>query len=409
MSEPKVLHVSFSDRRGGAAIAAERLVRAQRAAGMAAEMLVLRKFGEGDFVRPADGLGIALRVRVASAIARRAGDALCRISPGATRSIALVPTGIGAQVNRIAPDIVHWHWVGGEMISLAEMARVKAPGVWTLHDQWAFCGAEHYASDERFAEGYATSRPFDVDAWTFRRKQAAWRDWRPHLVCPSNWMARELRKSLLMGRLPSAVIPNTLDTNCFVPNDRQSARAEFALPARGKVVMFGADGGTRDPRKGFDLLVSALEHVAQAEREKIVLVTFGGRAPAESQLCGMRHIEVGQLREAGSLARLYSAADVFIAPSRQDNLPNTLLEAQACGTPCVAFRIGGMEDIVSEQHHGRLIAPFNVEEMAKAIVEAPAGTDINARLPIRVDAVKRFGQHRIAQLHRELYSRLLGS
>lgn len=408
MPDIRILHVSFSDVRGGAAIAAGRLVRAQRNAGFDAEMLVVRKHGDGDFVREAEGAGVAFRVGLAGTIARRTGRMLCSSEPGAMRTFAMVPTGIGALINRRAPDIVHWHWVGGEMISLTEMALVNAPGVWTLHDQWAFCGAEHYANDRRFAEGYGKSHGLDVDAWTFRRKQAEWCDWKPVLVCPSHWMAQEAQQSLLMGDLPATVIPNTLDTDCFRPHDLQSARAAFGLPADAKVFLFGADGGTQDPRKGFDLLTGALERVPEAEKAQTLLVTFGGAVPSQGMLCGIRHTEVGKLVEDERIAQLYAAADLFIAPSRQDNLPNTMVEAQACGTPCLAFRIGGMADIIAQPRHGRLIEPFDIEEMARAMVEVAHRTGDETRQLIRTDAVERFGQERVVGMHSDLYSRIIG-
>ncbi len=398
----QILHISHSDEAGGAAIAARRLVEAQRAQGLDARMLVIERKGKRDFVSQA---GSAVRVRLARIAAKRIAHIGARTDKDGMRSLGVIPSGIGAVIRGRSPDIVHWHWVGAESVSLSEMASSGIPCVWTCHDQWAFCGAEHYAPDRRFETGYTDAGIFDIDALTFRRKQAAWRGWNPTLIAPSEWMAKEALGSALMGDRAITTIPNTVDTMVFMPSDTRKTRTELGLPADCKIALFGADNGTSDPRKGFDLLMAALECMPGPSREDITLATFGGGTRATGKLADFDHIELGRFDADGAIAKLYSSADVFVAPSRQDNLPNTMVEAQACGLRSVAFDIGGMGDIIASSEMGALVKPFDVDAFGAAILSSVMkGYD---RETVHQAAAKRFGAEPVVDQFKTVYDRLI--
>ncbi len=368
-------------------------------------MLVLSKRGDDDFVEQAGNAQMLARVRLARMAARRVASVFARGDRDGMRTLALISSGLGRAIALRRADLIHWHWVGAEIISLSEMALPRIPAVWTCHDQWAFCGAEHYASDRRFMDGYQSKRLFDVDAMTFRRKQREWAGWHPTLICPSEWMAQTARASVLMGGEDIVSIPNTIDARIFAPQPRALAHKKFGLPQDDRIVLFGADSGVADPRKGFDLLMAALGRVAPEKRSGMLLATFGGEARTEDMMAGFRHIELGHLSASADLAALYSAADVFVAPSRQDNLPNTLVEAQMCGLPSVAFAIGGMGDMIARPEHGALVSPFDVDALAIAVQHVSAmPRDCTA---IHRDAVTRFGAKTVVEQHAALYARLL--
>jgi glycosyltransferase involved in cell wall biosynthesis len=164
------------------------------------------------------------------------------------------------------------------------------------------------------------------------------------------------------------VIPNGLDLQKYKPIERSLARKLLDLPQDKQLILFGAMKSTSDRRKGFHLLLPALQKLSQSEWQKrLELVVFGASEPLEPPDFGFKANYIGKLGDDISLSLLYAAADVFVAPSVQDNLPNTVMEALACGTPCVAFKIGGMPDMIEHEQNGYLAQPYEVEDLARGI------------------------------------------
>ena len=425
----RVLHLSYADTEGGAARAAYRIHRAVLAAGVDSRMWVVRS-GSGDetVMAPFGGLArlaYSARGHVASRL-----DGLLRSERMTLRSPALIPSGWPATINASDADLVHLHWVGGEMISVEDIGKIEKPIVWTMHDMWPFCGTEHYATDERWRSGYApasTGNTMDVERWAFERKRRHWL--RPmHMVAPSRWMAECARQSPLTRRWAVEWVPNPLDMDRWKPVSRRAAREVVGLGSEQRAVLFGAFGGGRDPRKGFDLLEAALQelHEWRAESgemtEQLKLLVFGEPERSGARGLGFPVEYVGRLNDDLSMRALYSAADVFVLPSRQDNLPNTGVEALACGTPVVAFDVGGMSDIVEHERTGYLAEPFDPRSLARGIlwVLGQVGTHGVGQLPdlevtgsaaslrerARAYAVETFSSVRIGEQYAKVYRRV---
>jgi glycosyltransferase involved in cell wall biosynthesis len=389
-----ILHVNASDISGGAARAAYRihrsLVEHGEAHGLQSLMCVISKHSDDPTVIGGPPLGqSAIWRRIQPRLAQQARRGFRTGNP-TLHSIAWPDTGLGRELQQChrqgQADLVHLHWLGDATLSIEEIGRLPTPLVWTLHDQWTFCGAEHYtsppgpgeaaSSDERFALGYSqSSRPSheagpDLNRRTWLRKRRAWS--RPmQIVSPSTWMADCARRSVLMATWPITVIPYPIDLATWAPLDQRQARALLQLPRDRPLVLFGALGGTDDPRKGADLLLEALQRlriqVTGTPLDQLELVIFGQSRPAQPPDLGFPIHYSGRLHDDLSLRLLYAAADVFVLPSRQDNLPNTGLEAHACSTPVVAFRTGGLVDIVDDRSTGALAEPFDPASLAAAI------------------------------------------
>jgi glycosyltransferase involved in cell wall biosynthesis len=287
----------------------------------------------------------------------------------------MLPSRWAQAINRSDADVVNLHWISAEMMSIEDIGRIRKPLVWTLHDMWGFGGAEHYASDgsqARWRRGYSTeNRPpgtrLDMDRWTWERKRKSWRH-AMHIVCPSNWLAKCARDSILMREWSVCAIPNTLDLEVFKPQDRGFCRAALNLPPDRRIVLFGAIGGGRDPRKGYDLLLAALRWwVAQKRPQDVLCTIFGESEPHPAPELPVPIRWMGFLHDDVALALLYGAADVMIVPSRQENLVQTGTEAQACGCPVVAFDSTGNRDVVQHLTTGYLAEPFQVEDLAQGI------------------------------------------
>ena len=280
-------------------------------------------------------------------------------------------------INRSAADVVNLHWVTDGFLSVKEIGRITKPIVWSLYDMWPFAGTEHYGADTpdaRWRTGYtAANRPLDesgidLDRRTWEAKRASWT--RPmHMVPASTWLADRVEQSALMGTWPTTRIPHVVDTDAFAPMDRAEARRSLGLPADRPVILFLASAGITDRRKGFDLLDEALPPVLAQHPDATVMivgpVANGYQGTARDAL-----IWRGSITGNAALRLHYCAADVTAVPSREDNMPLTAMESQSCGTPVVAFEIGGLPDIVSHHQTGSLASPFAVDELAEGLVQA---------------------------------------
>ena len=431
-----ILHVNESDIFGGAARAAYRIHRSLvvhgSAHGLTSQMRVVRKLGDDPTViggppTPKRSIRQRLDSRLARQVQRR-----YRTGNPVLHSLAWSATGLGTELQQRQhqgqADLVHLHWLGNGTLSIGEIGCLPMPLVWTLHDQWAFCGAEHYtspplpcetaSSDDRFAAGYSpASRPAheagpDLNRRTWLRKRRAWRQ-TINIVCPSHWLANCARRSILMGDWPITVIPSPIDLNVWAPCDQAQARALLGLPAGRPLVLFGAMGGSDDSRKGADLLLAALQRlriqVAGKPLEQLDLVVFGQSRPAQPPDLGFPIHYSGHLHDDLSLRLLYAAADVMVVPSRQEAFGQTASEAHACATPVVAFATGGLVDIIDHQITGALAQPFDPLSLAAAIRWVLEDPQRRRQLgaAARQRAERLWDPARVAGLYAEVYGQAL--
>lgn len=407
----KVLHLNHSDINGGAARAAYRIHHAMRVSGVDSTMLVnFAVAGDPTVQGPTCKWG-KLSAILRSELGWLLWKAMRKQGP-ISQSPAILPSNWAKKLNASDADLIHLHWITGEMLSIADIGRIEKPIVWTLHDMWAFCGAEHYTDDFRWHEGYRqNNRPlhefgFDLNRWIWKRKHRHWR--RPiHIVTPSRWLADCVRQSTLMRDWPVSVVPNCLNTERWKPFTRQLARELLGLPVDVPLLLFGAIKGTHDLRKGFDLLMKALHHL-HGKIPNLELVIFGQHIPLKPpDLCFPVHY-TGHLHDDLSLRALYSAADALVIPSIQDNLPNTGVEAHACGTPVIAFATGGLSDIVDHHRTGYLAKAFDTEDLATGITWVLSNAE-RAHLgeQARTRAVANFSNQVVAEQYGAIYEQAI--
>lgn len=405
----KTLQVSKWDVQGGAARAAYRIHEALRASGIDSAMLAdYATSGDWTVIGPQSKVGKA-RIAVKTALVGQFTKRVFSTGNPIGHSPAMLPSSVPMRVEVLAPDVIHLHWVAGEMLSIRQIGRLNRPVVWTLHDMWAFCGAEHYSEDDRWRVGYRRdNRPahesgFDLNRWVWNRKRRLWR--RPmHIVTPSRWLADCVRESALMGEWPVTVVPNAIDVDTWTPIEQGLARELLHLPKDRPLLVFGAMGGGRDPRKGFDLLRKALPAL-KAELPELELVVFGQRAPREMVELGFPCHYTGHLHDALSLRAIYSAADALLVPSRLEAFGQTASEAHACGTPVVAFNNSGLTEIVKHEETGYLAQAFDTEDLAAGIHWVLSGSERLAILGrnARARAVERFAYPVVAAQYRSVY------
>jgi glycosyltransferase involved in cell wall biosynthesis len=421
----KVLHLSQADIRSGAGRAAYRIHDGLRRRGVESELWVNRKESKDWTVLgpPSDLQKILCMARsfIAAQLIKRVIKRDYNF-----HSLSLFPSELLSRINSSEVDVVNLHWVQGEMLSISDISRIQKPVVWTLHDMWAFCGAEHYSEDDRWRDGYRSdNRPkdelgFDLNRWTWLRKLKHWK--RPvHIVTPSRWLEMCVRESLLMRNWPVSLLANPINTETWKPVAPFIARKLLGLSIDAPLLLFGALGQSNDPRKGLDLLLESLGLLrGDLLAKNVELLVFGQSSPQHASDFGLPIRYLGEFHDDMSLRLLYSAADVMVVPSRRDNLPNTAVEAHACGTPVVAFRIGGLPDIVEHKKTGYLADPFDTGELAQGILwtlkksiesrltqedlaTSKVGIGQNIRQAARIHAVERFSEPIILNKYESLY------
>jgi glycosyltransferase involved in cell wall biosynthesis len=410
----RVALLNTEDSRGGAARAAYRLHRALCATGVESTMLVqVKHSGDPTVSGPPTRLG-----NLVNALRPALDLAPVLLYPNRNRRAVFypgwLPDAVLDTVRKVAPDLIHLHWITGGFINVRSLPRLARPLVWTLHDMWPLSGGCHYdLGCGRHATGcgrcpvLGSGNGFDLSRVGWKRKQRAYRSIDLTIVTPSRWLAEVARSSPLLGGFPIHVIPNGVDTDVYRPLARQTARELLRLPLGSKLILFGAAGGTNDPRKGFHYLSEALQLLARSGCADCAAVVFGASAPAVTPDFGMPVHFTGEVADDLTLATIYSAADVFVAPSTQENLSNTVVEALACGTPCVAFDVGGMVDLIVSGENGDLAKAGDSHSLAACIQRVLDGNTDRLREGARSSVLRRLAVTDVARRHAELYAEIL--
>jgi glycosyltransferase involved in cell wall biosynthesis len=412
----RVLHLNLTDVIGGASRAGYRIHSALREIGIDSIMWVQTRAGDDPTVsEPSDAIGKV------SARARLFAETLPplvhrnRLRPTIFSSALFTDRRI-RQIDDLAPDVVHLHWVSGGMISIEALANIGRPIVWTLHDSWAFTGGCHVPYEcTRYRDRcgrcpvLGSERELDLSRLVFRRKERIFPRVHFTIVAPSHWLAESAASSRLLHNYPIEVIRNCVDLARFKPIDRQTARLALSLPLDRKLILFGAHRLLDDPNKGFHLLASAMRQLALNWRSRAELIVFGSGPPERAvDFGGLGARYFGHLRDEISLALLYAAADVFVAPSLLENLPNTVVEAMSCGTPSVGFKVGGIPELIEHCVDGYLARPYEDASLAAGIDWVLTQDAAVLRERCRDRATSTFDSRMIANRYRAAYERVLG-
>ena len=412
-----IVHLSAIDTAGGAALAAHRTHRALMDAGVNSQMVVQDRRSQDPQVHaPGTALGRILGRYGNVRIERSLIKLYPHRDPAAFHS-QWVPTNVVQRVRMLEPDLVHLHWICNGFVRVEALPRFGAPLVWTLHDMWPLTGGCHYSGDCRGFEARCGQCPllgshsaWDLSRWVWLRKRRAWSKLNLTLVSPSRWLAAEARRSSLFRDLRVEIIPHGIDLQRYRPMARSAARSALGLPVTPLLILFGAVAAAHDHRKGFDLLQLALQKLRGTLPPDTRLVVFGSDGPQSHRDLGMKTHYMGTIRDETTLAQLYAAANVFVLPSRQDNLPNTAVEALACGTPCVAFDVGGVRELIAPEQTGWLARPFDTDELARGVVWTVARErEAELAAASRRKAELEFGAPLHARRTLELYGSLLST
>lgn len=411
----KVLQVTTGAQLGGAGIAAYRLHKGLRSLGVDSRMLVNKLREHEDYIVGPSSTFDKISARITPYLDRLPAR-LSKPPPGRCSS-AWVPDRLVHRISHLEPDILNLHWVNNGFMRIETLPRFQQPVVWTFHDMWPFAGGEHYVgTSTRYMEGYsAKNRPsmesgVDINRWIWGRKAKSWSNLQDLVIAaPSKWMAKCAGESALFRDFRIEVLPNGVDHERFQPLDHALARRILGLPQDKKLILFGAVSATSDVRKGFHLLVDTLKDIeVQNNASDYELVIFGSSSGHKS--FSLKTHSLGTFHDEISMALVYAAADVFVAPSVEDNLPNTVLEAMSCGTPVVSFNVGGIPDLIDHKNNGYLATGFDTAELADGIMWILSEQQRWDRLSneARRTVVQSFTLEHCASRYRHIYESILG-
>lgn len=436
----KVLFVNTNDTSGGAARAAMRIMRGGQQSGVEAQMFVKDKYSQSQDVIPVSTYApssnwlLDIFKWVIQKFKNRYHMFKWHPYKRTKQNVFMSDlrhTDIHGALQKLDYDIVHLHWINNRFLDIRELAKIHKPIVWTLHDSWPFCGVCHYFIDcERYQTHcgacpmLGSNKEQDLAYEIFEKKLEAYKDLNLNVVTPSRWLGDCAKKSALLGRFPVHVIPNCLDTDLFRPllsaeiltiAERQqnavvSRVLREATQEKGlakPLILFGAMNAANDRIKGFASLLSALQ-ILDAQGFNAHLVVFG--ANAQELAMKFQNIDVtfvDYIHNSSVLIALYNIANVMVVPSYSEVFGQTASEAMSCGTPVVAFRCTGIQDVV-EEDCGYLAEPYSSEDLAKGIKYCVENNMNNVLgVAARESALRRFAVKVVSKQYIALYKSLV--
>jgi len=368
----RVLIVNTSERTGGAAVAANRLMKALINHGVKAKMLVRDK--ESDSLTVV-GLPKSPMLHWHFLWERLVIFVRSRFSRKHLFEIDLANTGsdITGLPEFKEADVIHLHWINQGMLSLSNIQKILRSGkpvVWTMHDIWpatAIChltlGCRSFTSACKSCRLLSGGSALTQSVW--RKKQRLFEDGNIYFVACSHWLESEAKSSALLKRHKITSIPNPIDTHIYNNRcNKQEVRQQLGLPADKKLVLFVSQRVT-NPNKGMDYLVEACRLLKDVPQLGVVIL--GGHAEEVADQLPFETYPLGYVNDEHRIVDIYNAVDVFVLPSLSENLPNTIMEAMACGVPCVGFRVGGIPEEIDHKQNGYVADYRSAEDLAWGI------------------------------------------
>ncbi|MES0489114.1 MAG: glycosyltransferase [Leptospirales bacterium] len=277
--------------------------------------------------------------------------------------------------------IINIHWVANflSIKNIGELGNLNIPMIWTLHDEGPYTGGCHYtAGCTKFIEECYSCPQLKVDDHyiphnVLKYKKLVFPE-NLHIVTPSEWLSKRAALSTLFKNNKITTIPNGIDTEIFKPIKKADAKKMLNISPNTFVLAFGAVN-VNSSRKGYQHLINVMNRLNNdtvfnkvIKKNKIMLLTFGkfnkNNIPIDMETCNL-----GLVDDESQISKIFASADLFIMPSLEDNLPNTMLESMASGTPVLSFRIGGIPDVIKHNHNGLLVKPFDTTQMATEIID----------------------------------------
>ena len=375
----RVLIVNTSEREGGAAVAANRLMDALNNNGVKAKMLVRDKETDNITVVGLKG-GLLQRFRFL-------WERWCvyyHLHFKRDHLFDLDMANTGFDITKLPEfkeaDVIHLAWINQGFLSLKDIRKIINSGkavVWTMHDLWAATGICHFTFGCEAYKGQCHNcfylprggKSADLSTRVFNTKKKVYYNSGIHFVACSKWLGNSARQSSLLTGLQLSVIPNPIDTHVFCPKDKRVARLHSTLPEDKRIILFVSQRVTME-RKGMAYFIKAISLLAERYpemKENTVIAILGGRADEVVSQLALPSFPLGYVKNERQLVDIYNSADVFVIPSLDENLPNTIMESMACGVPSVGFKVGGIPEMIDHQKNGYVASYKDADDLAAGI------------------------------------------
>lgn len=416
----RVLIVNTSEREGGAAVAANRLMDALNNNGVKAKMLVRDK--ETDDITVV-GLKSGLRQRLNFLWERWCVYWHLHFKRDHLFELDLANT--GSDITKLPEfkeaDVIHLAWINQGFLSLNVIRKIINSGkaiVWTMHDLWPATGICHFTLGCEAYKGQCRKCFFlpgggsatDLSTRVFNKKKKLYYNSGIHFVACSKWLGSSAKQSSLLTGLQLSVIPNPIDTHVFCPKDKRAARLHSTLPEDKHIILFVSQRVTME-RKGMAYFIKAISLLAERHpemKENTAIAILGGRADEVVSQLALPSYPLGYIRNERQLVDIYNSADVFVIPSLDDNLPNTIMEAMACGVPSVGFKVGGIPEMIDHQKNGYVANFKDADDLAAGIhwvLDEADKEDLKKRCVQKV--MSCYSQRSVAMKYVEVYNQAL--
>jgi glycosyltransferase involved in cell wall biosynthesis len=414
----RVLIVNTSERTGGAAVAANRLMKALNNHGIKAKMLVRDKETDSLTV---SALPRSPWLRWNFLWERLVIFVRCHFSRKHLFEIDLANT--GSDITRLREfqeaDIIHLHWINQGMLSLNSIRKILRSGkpvVWTMHDIWpatAIChvtlGCRHFTTRCYGCRLLGKGDGDDLSTTVWQRKRRMLNDENIFFVACSRWLESEAKASALLKGHKITSIPNPIDTHIYNRCHKKEARERLGLPQDRRLILFSSQRVTT-PLKGMDYLIEACQLLGDLTKSQTPyeVVILGGHAEEVVEQLPLKAHPLGYVNEEQRIVDVYNAADVFVLPSLSENLPNTIMEAMACGLPCVGFKVGGIPEEIDHKQNGYVADYRSAEDLARGIqwILNEADYESLSRNAIQ-KVVRNYSQQSVALRYAEVYQQAM--
>ena len=321
-------------------------------------------------------------------------------------------------------EILHLFWINFGFLSLdsiKKLSETNKPIIWNLQDMWAFTGGCHYSGDcLAYEKKCGNCMQFlknpsenDLSRDTWERKFEKFRNLNLTIVSSSDWLAQKARESSLFRDLKVITVPTPIDVDIFQLTSKDIAATSFHLADDKKYILFAAVK-ISDKRKGFFYFKEALSVISNQllvsgeTASDIEILIFGQAQAYDFEGLLFKVNILGRLSDLEMIAKAYSAASVFVIPSLEDNLPNTVIESMACGTPVVGFNTGGIPEMIDHQITGYVADYKSSEDLAKGIYWTLFESDYQLLVNnSRQKVLDNYSEKVIAEKYKKVYQSLI--